>query len=276
MIDSTHDLPVVRQAQILNVSRSSVYYLPQPMPEGDLRLMRRIDELHLEHPFAGARMLRDMLKLEGVSSGPPKHVATLMKKMGIEALYRKANTSRRNIAHRIYPYLLRSLSIDRPNQVWAMDTTYIPMSRGFVYLTAVLDWATRRVLAWRLFNSLTSDACVDALEEAIMKYGAPEIMNTDQGSQFTSSAFIGLLHEHGIQVSMDGKGCWRDNVFVERLWKSVKYEEIYLHGYDTVSIARQALARYFDFYNRRRPHSTLDGKTPDSAYFNLPPLAAAA
>lgn len=275
MIDSTHDLTIVRQAQLLDVSRSSVYYLPQPMPEGDLRLMRRIDELHLEHPFAGARMLRDMLKLEGVAVGR-KHVATLMKKMGIEALYRKSNTSRRNTAHRIYPYLLRGVTIDRPNQVWAMDTTYIPMSRGFVYLTAVLDWATRRVLAWRLSNSLTADPCVEALDEAILKYGPPEIMNTDQGSQFTSSAFIGLLQQHSIQVSMDGKGCWRDNVFVERLWKSVKYEEIYLHGYDTVSVARQALTRYFDFYNRRRPHSTLDGKTPDSVYFNQPPLAVAA
>lgn len=275
MIDSTHDLAVVRQAQLLDVSRSSVYYLPQPTPDGDLRLMRRIDELHLEHPFAGARMLRDMLKLEGVAVGR-KHVATLMKKMGIEALYRKSNTSRRNTAHRIYPYLLRSLTIDRPNQVWAMDTTYIPMSRGFVYLTAVLDWATRRVLAWRLSNSLTADPCVEALEEAILKYGPPEIMNTDQGSQFTSSAFISVLEQHGIQVSMDGKGCWRDNVFVERLWKSVKYEEIYLHGYDTVSVARQALTRYFDFYNRRRPHSTLDGKTPDSVYFTLSPLAVAA
>ena len=275
MIDSTHDLTIVRQAQLLDVSRSSVYYLPRPTPAGDLWLMRRIDELHLEHPFAGTRMLRDMLKLEGIAVGR-RHVATLMKKMRIEALYRKSNTSRRNTAHRIYPYLLRSLTIDRPNQVWAMDTTYIPMSRGFVYLTAVLDWATRRVLAWRLSNSLTADPCVEALEEAILKYGAPEIMNTDQGSQFTSAAFIGLLQQHGIRVSMDGKGCWRDNVFVERLWKTVKYEEIYLHGYDTVSIARQALAHYFDFYNRRRPHSTLDGKTPDSIYFNLSPLAVAA
>ncbi len=275
MIDSSHDLPVVRQVQLLEVSRSSVYYLPQPMPENDLQLMRRIDELHLEHPFAGARMLRDMLKLEGSEVGR-KHVATLMRKMGIEALYRKSNTSRRNQAHRIYPYLLRHLAIDRPNQVWAMDTTYIPMSRGFVYLTAVLDWATRRVLSWRLSNSLTPDACVDALEEAIEKYGRPEIMNTDQGSQFTSSAFIGVLQQGQIQVSMDGKGCWRDNVFVERLWKTVKYEEIYLHGYETVSVARQALTRYFDFYNRRRPHSTLDGMTPDSAYFTLPPHAVAA
>ena len=277
MIDKTLDLPVSRQAELLELSRSSVYYLPQPTPEDDLRLMRRIDELHLEHPFAGARMLRDMLRLEGIEVGR-KHVGTLMKKMSIEALYRKANTSRRNQAHRIYPYLLRTLTIDRPNQVWAMDTTYIPMQRGFVYLSAVLDWATRRVLAWRLSNTLTADPCVEALEEAILKYGPPEIMNTDQGSQFTSSAFIATLDQHDIRISMDGKGCWRDNVFVERLWKSVKYEEVYLHGYDTVSIARQALGRYFDFYNRRRPHSTLDGKTPDMAYFNLskPPLAAAA
>lgn len=277
MIDQTHELPIVRQAQLLDLSRSSVYYLPQPMPEGDLRLMRRIDELHLEHPFAGARMLRDMLKLEGVEIGR-KHVSTLMKKMTIKALYRKANTSRRNQAHRIYPYLLRNLTIDRPNQVWAMDTTYIPMQRGFVYLTAVLDWATRRVLAWRLSNTLTADPCVEALEEAILKYGPPEIMNTDQGSQFTSSAFISVLEQNKIQISMDGKGCWRDNVFVERLWKSVKHEEIYLHSYDSVSIAKQALNRYFDFYNRRRPHSTLDGKTPNTAYFNLskPPLTAVA
>ena len=239
--------------------------------------MRRIDELHLEHPFSGARMLRDMLRLEHIAVGR-KHVGTLMKKMGIEALYRKTNTSWRNQAHRIYPYLLRNLTIDRPNHVCAMDTTYIPMQRGFVYLTAVLDWATRRVLAWRLSNTLTADPCVEALEEAIRKYGAPEIMNTDQGSQFTSSTFVGILVQNNIRISMDGKGCWRDNAFVERLWKSVKYEEVYLHGYETVSAARQAPTRYFDFYNRRRPHSMLDRKAPDMAYFNFnqPPLAAVA
>lgn len=277
MIDTKHALPRVRQAKLLDMSRSSLYYRPQPASESDLRLMRRIDELHLEHPFAGARMLRDMLRLDGIDIGR-KRVGTLMKTLSIEALYRKANTSRRNQAHRIYPYRLRGLTIDRPNQVWAMDTTYIPMQRGFVYLSAVLDWATRRVLAWRLSNTLTADPCVEALEEAIAKYGAPDIMNTDQGSQFTSSAFIGVLEQNGVQISMDGKGCWRDNVFVERLWKSVKYEEVYLHGYETVSVARQALTRYFDFYNRRRPHSTLDGMTPDTAYFNFskPPLAAAA
>ena len=277
MIDRKHALPMVRQAKLLEMSRSSLYYRPQPASESDLRLMRKIDELHLEHPFAGARMLRDMLRLDGIDVGR-KRVGTLMKTLSIEALYRKANTSRRNQAHRIYPYRLRGLTIDRPNQVWAMDTTYIPMQRGFVYLSAVLDWATRRVLAWRLSNTLTADPCVEALEEAIAKYGTPEIMNTDQGSQFTSSAFIGVLEQNGIQISMDGKGCWRDNVFVERLWKSVKYEEVYLNGYETVSVARQALTRYFDFYNRRRPHSTLDGNTPDTAYFDFskPPLAAAA
>ena len=277
MIDKAHDLPVVRQVQLLDLARSTAYYQSKPMSENDLQLMREIDKLHLEHPYAGARMLRSMFRLKHIVVGR-KHVRTLMKRMGIEALYRKANTSRRNQAHRIYPYLLRHLTIDRPNQVWAMDTTYIPMQRGFVYLTAVLDWATRRVLAWRLSNTLTADPCIEALEEAMLKYGTPEIMNTDQGSQFTSSAFIGVLEQHKIQISMDGKGCWRDNVFIERLWKSVKYEEVYLHGYETVTAARQALARYFDFYNRRRPHSAIDGKTPDMAYFNLskPPLAAAA
>ena len=277
MIDKEHELSVTRQTQLLDLSRSTAYYRPQPTSESDLHLMREIDRLHLEHPFAGARMLRAMLGLKHIAVGR-KHVRTLMKKMDIEALYRKANTSRRLQAHRIYPYLLRHRTIDRPNQVWAMDTTYIPMQRGFVYLTAVLDWATRRVLAWRLSNTLTADQCVEALEEALLKYGPPEIMNTDQGSQFSSSAFISVLEQHNIQISMDGKGCWRDNVFVERLWKSVKYEEVYLHGYDTVSAARQSLARYFDFYNRRRPHSALDDKTPDMAYFNLtkPPLAAAA
>jgi putative transposase len=275
MIDPTHELPIVRQAQLLDLSRSSVYYLPQATPEAELALMRRIDELHLEHPFAGARMLRDLLRREGHAVGR-KHVATLMRRMGIEALYQKANTSRRHAAHPIYPYRLRGLRIDTPNQVWAMDTTYIPMRRGFVYLTVVLDWATRRVLAWRLSNSLGADVAVAAVEEAIAKYGAPEIMNTDQGSQFTSGDFIGVLQRHAIAISMDGKGCWRDNVFVERLWKTVKYEHVYLHGYDSVSEARAKLATYLGFYNRRRPHTALDGHTPDDMYFNLLPQQRAA
>ena len=275
MIDGGHDLSIMRQAQLLHLSRSAVYYRPQPSSAADLALMRRIDELHLEHPFAGARMLRDLLRQEGYTVGR-KHVATLMRTMGIEALYRKANTSRRHPEHRIYPYLLRGLSIDRPNQVWAMDITYLPMARGFVYLAVVLDWATRRILAWRLSNSLTADFCVEALDEAITRYGAPEIMNTDQGSQFTGTEFIATLTQHAIRISMDGKGCWRDNVFVERLWKTIKYEEVYLHAYDTVSAANESLARYVSFYNGRRPHTALDRQTPDAAYFNRLPLVAAA
>jgi putative transposase len=275
MIDPAHELPIVRQAQLLDLSRSSVYYLPQATPEAELALMRRIDELHLEHPFAGTRRLRDLLRRDGHAVGR-KHVATLMRRMDIEALYQKANTSRRHAAHPIYPYLLRGLTIDAPNQAWAMDTTYVPMRRGFVYLTVVLDWATRRVLAWRLANSLGADVAVAALEEALAKYGVPEIMNTDQGSQFTSGDFIGVLQRHLIAISMDGKGCWRDNVFVERLWKTVKYEHVYLHAYDSVSEARAKLATYLEFYNRRRPHTALDAHTPDDMYFNSRPQRLAA
>src|SRR5579864_1067917 len=275
MIDPTHELPIVRQAQLLDLSRSSVYYLAQATPEAELALMRRIDELHLEHPFAGARMLRDLLRRDGHAIGR-KHVATLMRRMGIEALYQKANTSWRHPAHPVYPYLLRGLVSDTPNQVWAMDTTYIPMRRGFVYLTVVLDWATRRVLSWRLSNSLGADVAVAAVEEAIAKYGVPEIMNTDQGSQFTSGDFIDVLERHAIAISMDGKGCWRDNVFVERLWKTVKYEHVYLHAYDSVSEARAKLATYLEFYNRRRPHTALDARTPDDVYFNSRPQRLAA
>lgn len=275
MIDPAHRLPIVRQAQLLELSRASVYYRPQPTSDADLALMRRIDELHLEHPFAGSRMLRDLLNGEGFAVGR-KHVATLMRKMGIEALYRKPRTSGRDREHPVFPYLLRGLTIDRPNQVWAMDTTYIPMRRGFVYLTAVVDWATRRVLAFRVSISLAADAAVEALQEAIARYGAPEIMNTDQGSQFTAKDFIDVLREHRIAISMDGKGSWRDNVFVERLWKTIKYEHVYLHAYESVSDARAKLAVYIDFYNRRRPHSSIDRRTPDNAYFDVPSLKAAA
>ena len=266
MIDRNHELPVTRQCQILRLARSTAYYQPAPIPEEDLTLMRRIDELHLAFPFAGARMLRDMLKREGHAIGR-KRVGTLMKKMGIEALYRKPNLSRRHAKHPVYPYLLRDLKIDRPNQVWATDITYIPMRRGFVYLIAIVDWYSRRVLSWRLSNTMTTDFCLDAVREAIARYGTPEIFNTDQGSQFTSSEFTGLLQEHSIRISMDGKGCWRDNVFVERLWKSVKYEEVYLKAYDSVLAAKMNLGTYFDFYNTRRPHQSLDGKTPDEIYF---------
>jgi putative transposase len=275
MIDRTHQLPVTRQAELLNVSRGSVYYLPKPVSEADLNLMRRIDELHLEHPFAGSRMLRDLLRQEGVHVGR-KHVATLMRKMGIEALYRRPNTSRKHPGHPIYPYLLRHLAVSRPNQVWAMDITYIPMRKGFVYLAAVIDWYSRKVLSWRVSITMETDFCIEAVEEAMQRYGAPDIFNTDQGSQFTSEAFTGLLKQHDIRISMDGQGAWRDNVFVERLWKSVKYEEVYLKAYNTVSEARTSIGRYFEFYNRRRPHSSLDRMTPEQFYFTQRPQPKAA
>jgi putative transposase len=275
MIDRTHPLPIVRQAEALGIARSTVYAMPGPVTARDLQLMQRIDRLHLELPFAGARMLRDLLALEGIQVGR-KHVRTLMKRMGIEALYRKPRTTRKHPQHPVYPYLLRSLKIDRPNQVWAMDITYIPMARGFVYLTAVVDWYARRVLAWRLSITMDVYFCLEALEQAISRYGTPDILNTDQGSQFTSLAFTDLLKEHGIRISMDGKGAWRDNIFVERLWRSVKYEEVYLHAYDTVSDARMGLERYFGLYNQRRPHSSLGRRTPDDVYFSQLPLIQAA
>lgn len=266
MIERSHELPVSRQAELLGISRSSVYYEPEPVSDADHRLMRRIDELHLEHPFAGSRMLRDMLCREGLAVGR-KHVVTLMAKMGIEALYRKPNTSRKHPGHTVHPYLLRGLLIERANHVWAMDITYIPMARGWVYLAAVMDWASRRVLAHRVSISMDTAFCLAALEEALARHGRPEIFNTDQGSQFTSEAFTGKLREHAVAISMDGRGSWRDNVFVERLWRSVKYEEVYLRAYDTVSQARASIARYIAFYNSRRPHSSLDTKTPDEFYF---------
>jgi putative transposase len=266
MITPDHALPISRQAELLNISRSNVYYLPRPTSEGDLVLMRRMDELHLNYPFAGARMLRDMLRREGFRVGRD-HVATLMGKMGIAAIYRKRATSKPHPGHRIYPYLLKGLTIDRPNQVWATDLTYIPMARGFVYLVAIMDWATRRVLAHRLSISMTADFCVEALEEAITKYGPPAIMNSDQGSQFTSTEFTDVLKKHNVAISMDGKGRWIDNVFVERLWRSVKYENVYLHAYESVAAARAGIAEYLDFFNRQRPHSSLGGRTPDEAYF---------
>jgi len=275
MIDREHDLPLVRQAELLELSRSSIYYEPRPVPPAELAIMRQIDELHLNYPFAGSRMLRDLLRADGVAIGRER-VATLMCRMGIEAIYRRPNTSKPAAGHKIYPYLLRGLKIGRPNQVWAMDITYIPMARGFVYLAAVVDWFTRRVLSWRLSITMEVGFCIEAVEEALGKYGKPEVFNTDQGSQFTSAAFTGLLQENGIGISMDGRGSWRDNVFVERLWRSVKYEEVYLRAYDSVAEARACLGRYLSFYNTRRPHSSLDARTPDHAYFNHVPLQAAA
>ena len=267
MIDREHDLPITKQAEALNISRGSVYSLPRPASNSDVALMRRMDELHLEFPFAGSRMLRAMLAAEGSKVGR-RHVATLMRRMGIEALYRRPRTTKPEPGHKIYPYLLRGLEIVRPNQVWAMDITYIPMARGFVYLAVVLDWASRRVLSWGVSISMEAAFCVEVLEDALARHGKPEIFNTDQGSQFTSAAFTGVLIKNAIAISMDGKGAWRDNVFVERLWRSVKYEEVYLKAYASVGEARTSIGRYVEFYNGRRPHSSLDAATPDRAYFN--------
>lgn len=288
MIDRGHDLSISRQAKALGISRGSVYYLPQPVSDADLKLMRRMDELHLEYPFAGSRMLKGLLQAEGHKVGR-QHVSTLMKKMGIEALYRRPNTSKPAPGHKVYPYLLRNLPVTRPNQVWAMDITYIPMARGFVYLAAVVDWFSRKVLAWKLSITLAADFCIEALEEALAHHGRPEIFNTDQGSQFTSAEFTKVLKgepqaatgprpaANEIAISMDGKGAWRDNVFVERLWRTVKYEEVYLRAYASVSEARTSIGRYLDFYNGRRPHSSLGGQTPDQVYATqLTPIPAAA
>ena len=276
MIERTAQLSVSRQAILLGISRGSIYYQNRPVSDADLKLMHRIDKLHTEFPFAGSRMLRDLLAQEGFKVGR-LHVATLMKRMGIEALYRKPNTSKPAPGHRIYPYLLRKLPVTQPNQVWAMDITYIPMARGFIYLAAVLDWFTRRVLSWRVSITLEADFCIEAVEEALTRYAKPKIFNTDQRSQFTSSDFIKVLAAREIRISMDGKGAWRDNVFVERLWRTIKYEEVYLRAYASVSEARASIGRYLGFYNSRRPHSSLDGKTPDQVYFNtLSPLPVAA
>jgi putative transposase len=275
MIDRSHELPLAEQAKVLKLSRSSLYYRPRPVPAADLAIMRRIDELHLDYPFAGSRMLRDILNNEGIAIGRD-HVATLMRRMGIEAIYRRANTSKPEPGHKIYPYLLRNLAIEKPNHVWAMDITYVPMARGFVYLAAVVDWFSRRVLSWRLSITMDVAFCLEAVEEALARHGRPEIFNTDQGSQFTSAAFTGLLTKNDIAISMDGRGSWRDNVFVERLWRSVKYEEVYLRAYGSVAEARASLGRYLDFYNRKRPHSSLDARTPDQAYFDHLPQPAAA
>ncbi len=276
MIDRAHALPIAQQARLVGIARSSVYYQPQPVNETELKLMRRIDELHLEFPFAGARMLARLLRREGIKVGR-RHVGTLMKRMGVEALYCRPNTSRRDKQHKIWPYLLRGMKINRANQVWALDTSYIPMARGFVYLTAVVDWASRKVLAHRVAITLEAIHAVEALEEAFAKYGQPEIVNTDQGSQFTATAFTDAVLDRGIKLSMDGKGAWRDNVFVERVWRSVKYEEVYLKAYESVSHARRSIGDYINLYNQRRPHSSLEDRTPDEAYFaTLPAIKSAA
>ena len=265
----------MRQCELLGLCRSSLYYHPKPVSEADLALMRRIDELHLKHPFLGARRLARMLQREGIEVGR-RHVGTLMQLMGIEAIYRKRRTSLPDKGHKIYPYLLGTVAIERPNQVWAADITYLPMAKGFAYLVAILDLYSRKVLSFRVSNAMSTDFCVEALEEALTRYGAPEIFNTDQGAQFTAEDFTQPLEARGVRVSMDGKGRWVDNVFVERLWRSVKYEDIYLHAYETVSEVKVALASYFSFYNARRPHQSLEYRTPDEMYFGTDEMKKAA
>ena len=276
MIDRDHKLSITRQASLLNISRGTVYYLPEPVSPADLALMRKLDQLHLEYPFMGARMLRDQLLMQGIHAGR-RHIGTLMLRMGIAALAPQPGTSKAAPGHKIYPYLLRKLPINRANQVWALDTTYIPMARGFVYLTAVVDVASRRVLAHKVAITLEAVHAKEVIEQALARYGTPEIVNTDQGSQFTAEEFTSVVLAKGCKLSMDGRGAWRDNVFVERLWRSVKYERVYLRAYDGVSAARADIAGYLDWYNARRPHSSLDRLTPDQKYFaTLPAMKLAA
>ena len=265
MIDRDHALSVTKQAEAVGIARSTVYYLPRPVLAADLTLMHQIDKLHLDFPFAGARMLRRLLAANGSKVGR-RHVKTLMVRMGIEALYRRPRTTKPEPGHKVYPYLLRGVEITRPNQVWAMDITYIPMAKGFVYLAVVLDWFSRRILSWRVSITMEASFCIETLEEALAKHGKPEIFNTDQGSQFTSAAFTDVLIRNEIRISMDGKGAWRDNVFVERLWRSVKYEEVYLRDYADGWEAEERLAAYFRFYSYERIHQALGYRTPADVY----------
>jgi putative transposase len=265
-IHIAHALPKTRRCELLDVARSSAYYHPEPVSEEDLALMRLIDEVHLQLPFYGSRRIRDELEERGHTVNR-KRIQRLMRQMGLRALYPRQRTSQPGKGHKIYPYLLRDLSVEEANQVWATDICYIPMARGFMYLVAIMDWHSRRVLSWRVSNTLDTDFCIEALEEALQRFGTPEIFNTDQGCQFTSEAFTGVLRDHGVDISMDGKGRWVDNVFVERLWRSVKYEDVYLRAYETPTALRAGLTRYFEFYNTRRRHSALDRRTPDAVYY---------
>jgi putative transposase len=275
MINRANPLPITQQCRILDLSRSSVYYKPVPLADSELALMRRIDEIHLKLPFYGNRKIRDQLQREGHKVNRKK-VRRLMRLMGISALYPKPRTSKPGKGHKIYPYLLKNLSVERPNQVWATDITYIPMARGFLYLVAIIDLYSRKVLSWRLSNTLDAEFCVDALEEALRRHGTPEIFNTDQGAQFTSDAFTTVLKDAGIRISMDGKGRWIDNVFIERVWRSLKYEEVYLKAYENAAEAKREIAAYFQFYNQERPHYSLERFTPDEVYTGVPTQLEAA
>ncbi len=274
MIEPAHPkLSVTRQCELLGLARSSFYYEPRPVSPEQARLMHAIDELYLAYPFYGSRQMTRALRREGYAVLGRKRVQRLMRLMGLEAIYEKPNLSRRDVAHKIYPYLLRKFAVTRPNQVWATDITYVAIQGGFIYLCAVIDWFSRRVLAWELSNTLDAGFCVRAVARAIAEHGVPEIFNTDQGCQFTSAEFTQPLLDLGVKLSMDGKGRALDNVFVERLWRSLKYEEIHLRGYVSVVDAHAHLERYFAFYNHRRPHSSLADRTPDETYRAVLPIA---
>jgi putative transposase len=276
-VDRTHELPISRQCLALDISRSSAYRKLAGVSDCDIDLMRKLDELHLKSPFKGSRRLRDDLWDNHGLQVNRKRVQRLMRLMGIRALHPGAKTTRRNPQHKVYPYLLRDLEINQVNQVWCTDLTYIPMRKGFLYLVAIMDWHSRKVLSWRLSNSLDAAPCVEALEEALANYGTPEIFNSDQGCQFTSEDFTDVLKDNGIKISMDGKGRWMDNVFIERLWRSLKYEEVYLKAYDSVAQARQGIGAWLMFYNEERRHASLSRMTPDQVYYDLPsglPIAA--
>jgi len=276
MIGPSESLSISSQCRLLGISRSSFYYQPKPVKEEDLALMRLIDEQFLKTPTWGSRSMRNHLRRLGYKVNR-KRVQRLMRIMGLEPIYPKPRTSRPHPDHKVYPYLLRDLTIDRPNQVWSADITYIPMRRGFMYLVAVMDWHSRKVLSWRVSNTLESEFCIEALEQALRRYGNPEIFNTDQGAQFTSRGFVGLLESHGIQVSMDGRGRAQDNIFIERLWWTLKYHFVYLHAFDNGSELRRGLQQWVDFYNQDRFHQSLDNLTPDEVYYGLPhPLTMAA
>lgn len=265
MIQKAHQLPRTRRCELLGIARSSSYYQPQPVSEEDQMLMRLIDRIHLEKPYLGSRRIVDALTEHGHKT-ERKRIQRLMRLMGVQAIHPGPKTSKPHPRHKVYPYLLRNLDINCANRVWCSDVTYMPMASGFLYLTVIMDWYSRKVLSWRVSNSLDVSFCVDALEEAIYRYGTPDIFNTDQGSQYTSETFTKVLKNHCIDISMDGKGAWRDNVFVERLWRSVKYEEVYLNAYESASEARQSLTKYFRFYNEKRKHQTLMA-TPDQVYY---------
>jgi len=268
MIDRQAELSIVRQCALLNITRSSFYYEPRPLSDETLALMKAIDQLHLERPYLGSRAMVDRLKDKGFHVNR-KRVQRLMRLMGIEAIYPKPRTSLGNKAHTIYPYLLNDLKLEKPNQVWVTDITYIPMRRGFCYLVAIMDLFSRKVLSWRLSNTLDKRFCIEALDEALDRYPSPEIFNSDQGAQFTSSDFTTILKRHDIQISMDGKGRWIDNVFIERFWRSLKYEEVYLRAYNDIPDAKHFISIYIDDYNQCRRHSSLDRQTPDSVYIGL-------